>query len=980
MQSQMPNQPQQLQMPVGSQVRQPLLSQNIQNNNPSAGVPSSAGLASVLPAVPSMSQGTMPNVPVQNPNVQNMSNITPSAVGNSMGQGVPSNIYGNNQRQMQGRQQQVVNPEQPQQSQNSQYLYNQQLHQHLLKQKLQQGGVTQSMMQQQQNLLPQNQLQSSQQGAMQSALRQPSASSTLQNQQSSLQQPNQSMLQQQPQSVLRQPQQQQQQQQSVIPQPQSSMPQHPMMSGQQPQQQQQQQQQINGQQTNPANMQQNQLMSQQNTTLDAQQHQHQHQQQRMIAQQNNLSSMQQQQQTISQQGSLSSMHQQQSTGQQNISNMHPQQLGSQNNLSNFQHQQMVMQHGNSGLQINQQSVHMMPQSKVAAKQQMQQSMANMLPNQAQQPQSQPMQQQMMSQIQSSGQLQQQLGMQQKGSTLSRDMQQRIQTPAPLLQQQTALDQQKQLQSERGAAAQGPQTSLDSSAQTGNVNGADWQEEIYQKIKSMNELYYQELNEMHQRMAAKLQQHDSLPQQPKNEQLEKLRFFRVMLERLIMFLQTSKSDVQPSHKDKIPGVHKQIVNILSSNRPRKHVPGMQQGQISQANLHTMQQSQLQQPPQMHTNDGQMNSQMQPANVQGSGVSTLQNSMSNVQYSSVSSGASNSRANMMDGLQPGSNIETGQGNAMNQMHQVSMSSLQQNPVSSPQQTNINPVSSQSGLTSLPTNVNPLQANSNILQPQQIKQEQQMFSTQQMKQQYQQQRQLHQQYLHKQQMIQQQQQTGQQQPAQLPSQQMMQQLNQMDTNDMKRHQMVVKQGVLQQHNSSSQRPSYHHQQLKPGAAFSISSQQGLQAASPQIGHHASPQVDQQNLLTSHPKSGTPLQSVSSPFVVPSPSTSMAPSPMPGDEKTSYGVSSLANVVHPSTAAASIPKQSLAIGTPGISASPLLAEFTSPDGTHAFASTIVPGSTNVVEQPLERLTKVVRWMLSLVCGILLLHLLQCYVRFICK
>ncbi|KAJ6932378.1 mediator of RNA polymerase II transcription subunit 15a-like [Populus alba x Populus x berolinensis] len=62
-------------------------------------------------------------------------------------------------------------------------------------------------------------------------------------------------------------------------------------------------------------------------------------------------------------------------------------------------------------------------------------------------------------------------------------------------------------------------SLDSTAETGHANGADWQEEIYQKIKVMKETYLPEINEMYQRIATKLQQHDPLPQQPKSEQLE-----------------------------------------------------------------------------------------------------------------------------------------------------------------------------------------------------------------------------------------------------------------------------------------------------------------------------------------------------------------------------------------------------------------------------------------------------------------------------
>lgn len=129
-----------------------------------------------------------------------------------------------------------------------------------------------------------------------------------------------------------------------------------------------------------------------------------------------------------------------------------------------------------------------------------------------------------------------------------------------------------------------------------------------------------------------------------------------------------------------------------------------------------------------------------------------------------------------------------------------------------------------------------------------------------------------------------------------------------------------------------------------------------------HPSPQIDQQNALTSITKAGTPLQSSSSPFIVPSPSTPMARSPMPVEsEKVNSGVSApsnTGNIGHPQTASAVTSGQSLAIGTPGISASPLLAEFSSPDGNHGNASAVVSGKSSVTEQPLERLLKVVKSM----------------------
>ncbi|KAF7843223.1 mediator of RNA polymerase II transcription subunit 15a-like isoform X1 [Senna tora] len=306
-------------------------------------------------------------------------------------------------------------------------------------------------------------------------------------------------------------------------------------------------------------------------------------------------------------------------------------------------------------------------------------------------------------------------------------------------------------------------------------------------------------------------------------------------------------------------------------------------------------------------------------------------------------------MMNSMQPGATLDSGQGNAMNSLQQVPASSLQQNSVAASQQTHLNPLSSQGGVNVIQPSLNPLQSSSGMLQHQQLKQqqEQQIFQTQQFKQQFQQQQQLHQP-------------VKQQLPAQLQTHQMPQ-LHQMnDINDMKMRQgMGVKPGVLQQHLSSGQRQAYPHQQLKQGSSFPVSSPQLLQAASPQVSQHSSPQIDQQNLLPSLTKVGTPLQSANSPFVVPTPSPPMAPSPMPVDsEKPISGISSIANapnIGHQQTGGAAAPAQSLAIGTPGISASPLLAEFSGPEGAHGNALAATSGKSTVTEQPLERLIKAV-------------------------
>ncbi|KAG4944950.1 hypothetical protein JHK87_040957 [Glycine soja] len=911
-------------IPMSNQTpnRQQLLPQNIQN--------------SIASQPSNIAQAPIQNVGQNNPNVQ----IIPgqNSVGSTIGQNANmQNMFPGSQRQIQGRQQ-VVPQQQQQQSQNSQqYIYQQQMQQQLIRQKLQQQ---QQQQQQQQNLLQSNQLQSSQQPSIQTStvMQQPSMMQTSlpsiqHNQQSNNQQQSTQSVLQQHSQVIRQ---QQPQQTSIIHQQQTPMTQQSILP---PQQQQQQQQQLMGAQANAPNMHHTQILGSQNNVGDLQQPQ------RLLTQQNNLSNLQQQQ-LINQQNNLSNMHQQ---------------LG--NNVPGLQPQQVLgPQPGNSGMQTSQHSAHVLQQSQVPIQQQSQQNASNLLPSQVQQSQPQAPQQQLMPQIQSQpAQLQQQLGLQQQPNPLQRDMQQRLQASGPLLQQSNVLDQQKQLYQSQRPLPETSSTSLDSTAQTGQSSGGDWQEEVYQKIKSMKESYLPELNEMYQKIASKLQQHDSLPQQPKSDQLEKLKVFKMMLERIITFLQVSKSNISPNFKEKLNSYEKQIINFINTNRPRKNMPG----HLPSPHMHSMSQSQPQ-VTQVQSHENQMNSQLQTTNMQGSVATMQQNNMAAMQHNSLS-GVSTAQQSKMNSMQPSTNLDSGPGNAVNSLQQVPVSSLQQNPVSAPQLTNVNSLSSQAGVNVVQPNHNPLQPGSSMLQHQQLKQqqEQQMLQNQQLKQQYQRQliQRKQQQILQQQQQQQQLHQTAKQQlPAQLPTHQI-QQLHQMnDANDIKMRQGIsVKPGVFQQPLTSSQRSTYPHQQMK-GSPFPVSSPQLLQATSPQIPQHSSPQVDQQNHLPSLTKVATPLQSANSPFMVPTPSPPLAPSPMPGDsEKPISGVSSIsnaANIGYQLTGGAAAPAQSLAIGTPGISASPLLAEFTGPDGAHGNALAPTSGKSTVTEQPIERLIKAVKSM----------------------
>ncbi|KAJ6932250.1 mediator of RNA polymerase II transcription subunit 15a-like [Populus alba x Populus x berolinensis] len=104
--------------------------------------------------------------------------------------------------------------------------------------------------------------------------------------------------------------------------------------------------------------------------------------------------------------------------------------------------------------------------------------------------------------------------------------------------------------------------------------------------------------MYQRIAAKLQQLDSHPQQPKSEQLEKLEVFKAMLERLVTFLQVSKNNITPSFKEKLGSYEKQIVSFINPSRFRRPIPNLQLGQLPQPPV-----------PQLQSQQNQLNPQLQ-----------------------------------------------------------------------------------------------------------------------------------------------------------------------------------------------------------------------------------------------------------------------------------------------------------------------------------------------------------------------------------
>ncbi|XP_057420142.1 mediator of RNA polymerase II transcription subunit 15a-like isoform X2 [Lotus japonicus] len=82
--------------------------------------------------------------------------------------------------------------------------------------------------------------------------------------------------------------------------------------------------------------------------------------------------------------------------------------------------------------------------------------------------------------------------------LLRDIQQRLQASGSLLQQ-NASDQNKKLYESQRAFPES------STTQIAQPSGADWQEEVYQKIQTIKENYFTEMNEVYQKVALRLQQ-------------------------------------------------------------------------------------------------------------------------------------------------------------------------------------------------------------------------------------------------------------------------------------------------------------------------------------------------------------------------------------------------------------------------------------------------------------------------------------------
>ncbi|KAL3370204.1 hypothetical protein AABB24_007304 [Solanum stoloniferum] len=117
---------------------------------------------------------------------------------------------------------------------------------------------------------------------------------------------------------------------------------------------------------------------------------------------------------------------------------------------------------------------------------------------------------------------------------------------------------------------------------------------------MKEMYVSKLYRLYQKIAYELQL-DSLHQRRTNEQIEKLKLYKIALERILCFLGISKHDIQLAHKEKLLSVEKLINFFFSPSQQRKPTSSPVQERLPQSSML------LQQPQSL---DGQTNPSMQP----------------------------------------------------------------------------------------------------------------------------------------------------------------------------------------------------------------------------------------------------------------------------------------------------------------------------------------------------------------------------------
>ncbi|URD80280.1 AAA-type ATPase family protein [Musa troglodytarum] len=127
---------------------------------------------------------------------------------------------------------------------------------------------------------------------------------------------------------------------------------------------------------------------------------------------------------------------------------------------------------------------------------------------------------------------------------------------------------------------------DDEVQKEDAGSVDWREELYQKIQSMNELYFEPLYELYQSFSQTVQkEYDTIP----SEYLQGVENFKITMEYSLELLQYSRSDIYPDLKATLPWHEKHIIALLKGNNklplgPSQPMPQQGNSQDPQSKHH------------------------------------------------------------------------------------------------------------------------------------------------------------------------------------------------------------------------------------------------------------------------------------------------------------------------------------------------------------------------------------------------------------
>ncbi|KAM4082048.1 hypothetical protein ACJW30_11G139500 [Castanea mollissima] len=491
-----------------------------------------------------------------------------------------------------------------------------------------------------------------------------------------------------------------------------------------------------------------------------------------------------------------------------------------------------------------------------------------------------------------------------------------------------------------------------------ANISDLQEDAYQRVEQLRSRFLKQLNGWQQLLTKRLQQHASVPQQPKTGQTEKIKTTLSMLDQIICYLNVPKNKITSAYERQIDKAEKRILCLLHSLR-EKSVSSMQQGK-SHPNLYSVQHlaQQQSQTLQGHQHEDRKTPQLRSTKPQSSLTAMQQNNLTGLSQDSKSSlsDPATLQQNMMNSQ--GLLIISQEEDSVKSMQQVAKGSLQ-SPASTLPQVNVNSFLSRRQMNGPQSNVIPLESSSNTPKNVHLKQEWEL--TQMPKQEYQK-------HKMQKQLVQQNQQILQLQQKQvtklLAHEKQQNQLN--GINHLKerlgtgvekpQHQEIAvkdsrakqgisdKSGLLLQHPSGGQSSMHISQHSNSGASFPTSSPK---VSCPQLAQK-SPHIDVQNLTTRLTGVETPFRVANSTSASVIPSSSLNQSFIPGNAgKIENQLGHRPGSIEPGT--------SLVVCTPEMSASPLLEKSNNLDGINYKMSKINSAEPSVAEQPIQRLMNLV-------------------------